>query len=46
MELSELALEKLLQLFPELASYIVSFRDLTQESGKEEMGLSVGMFIP
>jgi hypothetical protein len=45
MELSELALEKLLQLFPELASYIVSFRDLTQESGKEEMGLSVGMFI-
>lgn len=45
MEFSEIALQKLLQLFPELSSYIVSFKDVTEESGKEESGLRVGMFI-
>lgn len=45
MELSAIALEKLLQLFPEISSYIVSFKDITEESGKEESGLRIGVFI-
>lgn len=45
MEFSEIALQKLLQLFPELSSYIVSFKDVSEETGKEESGLRVGMFI-
>ena len=45
MEFAEIAIQKLLQLFPELSSYIVSFKDLTNETGKEESGLRVGMFI-
>jgi hypothetical protein len=45
MELSELALQKLLQLFPEISSYIVNFRDITEEAGKEESGIRIGLFI-
>lgn len=45
MELSEIALQKLLQLFPEISNYIISFKDVTQEAGKEESGLQIGMFI-
>lgn len=45
MELSELALQKLLQLFPEISSFIVNFRDITEEAGKEESGLRIGIFI-
>lgn len=45
MELSEIALQKLLQLFPELSAYIVSFKDITEESGREGAGLQIGMFI-
>lgn len=45
MEFSQLALQKLLQVFPELANYIVTFKDVTNESGKEEEGVSVGIFI-
>jgi hypothetical protein len=45
MELSEIALQKLLQLFPEISSYIVNFRDITEEAGKEESGLQIGIFI-
>lgn len=45
MELSEIALQKLLQLFPELATYILSFKDITEEAGKEESGLQIGLFI-
>lgn len=45
MELSEIALQKLLQLFPELSSYIVSFKEITEEAGKEESGIRIGMFL-
>lgn len=45
MELSEIALQKLLQLFPEISSYIVNFRDITEEAGKDESGLQIGLFI-
>jgi len=45
MEFSENALQKLIQLFPELSSYIVSFKDISEETGKEESGLRVGIFI-
>lgn len=45
MELSEIALQKLLQLFPEISGYIISFKDITEESGKEESGIQVGIFI-
>jgi hypothetical protein len=45
MELSEIALQKLLQLFPEISSYIVSFQDITEEAGKEESGLQIGLYI-
>lgn len=45
MDLSELALQKLLQLFPELSAYVVSFKDITDEMGKDESGIRVGMFL-
>lgn len=46
MEFSELALQKLIQLFPELANYIVTFRDVTEDTGGEENSdVSVGVFI-
>lgn len=45
MEFSQMALQKLLQLFPELSSYIVSFKDLSEETGKAQSGLKVGIFI-
>lgn len=45
MELSEIALQKLLQLFPELSSYIVSFKDISDDSGIAEDGPRVGMFL-
>ncbi len=45
MELSEIALQKLLQLFPELSSYIISFKEITEEAGKEESGIRIGMFL-
>lgn len=43
---SELAIQKLLQLFPELSSFIVTFKDITDETPSlEETDISVGMFI-
>lgn len=46
MEFSQIALQKLIQIFPELANYIVTFKDITEDSPKgEEQGLSVGVFI-
>ena len=45
MDFSEIAFQKLFQLLPELSSYVVSFKDITEESGKEEQGLRIGMFI-
>lgn len=46
MEFSQLAIQKLLQLFPELANYIVTFKDVTDETNTgEDSGISVGMFI-
>ena len=46
MEFSELALQKLIQLFPELANYIVTFKDITEDTGGEENSdIMVGVFI-
>lgn len=46
MEFSELAIQKLLQQFPELSSHIVTFQDLTESSPLLEDGdISVGIFI-
>jgi len=46
MEFSELAIQKLLQLFPELSSFIVSFKDITNDvPSLEETDVSVGVFI-
>lgn len=46
MEFSELALQKLIQLFPELANFIVTFKDVTGEINKgEDSDISVGIFI-
>lgn len=43
---SELAINKLLQIFPELSSFIVSFKDITNEvPSLEETDVSVGIFI-
>ena len=43
---SELAISKLLQLFPELSSLILSFKDITDETSiLEETDVSVGIFI-
>lgn len=45
-EFSALAIQKLLQLFPELSSLIVSFKDITDEvPSLEETDVSVGIFI-
>ena len=45
-EFSELAIQKLLQLFPELSSLIVNFKDITDEvSTFEDTDTSVGVFI-
>lgn len=46
MEFSELALQKLLQLFPDLANFIVTFRDVTQDvPSLEGTNVNVGIFI-
>lgn len=46
MEFSGLAVNKLLQLFPELSSFILTFKDITQEvPSLEETNVSVGIFI-
>lgn len=46
MEFSELALQKLLQLFPELSSFILTFKDITAEvPSLEETDVSIGVFI-
>lgn len=43
---AELALEKLLQLFPELSPYIVTFKDISEEAAKgDNSDISVGTFI-
>ena len=45
-EFSELAIQKLLQLFPELSSLIVTFKDITDDtSSLEDTDISVGIFI-
>jgi hypothetical protein len=46
MEFSELAIQKLLQLFPELSSLIVTFKDITDEvPSLEDTDISIGVFI-
>jgi hypothetical protein len=46
MDISSLALQKLLQLFPELSSYVVTFKDITGDvPSLEETDMSVGVFI-
>ena len=46
MEFSELAIQKLLQLFPELSSFILTFKDITDEvPSLEETDISIGIFI-
>lgn len=44
MEFSDIALAKLLETVPELAKYILTFEDLSEEI-EEESGLQVGTFI-
>ena len=45
MEFSEIALAKLLQQLPELANFIVTFKDVTEELNREEDNTQVGIFI-
>lgn len=46
MEFSQMALQKLLQLFPELANFIVTFKDVSDETNKgEDSNISVGIYI-
>ena len=46
MEFSQLALQKLLQLFPELANNIVTFKDVTEDTSKGDTSdISIGIFI-
>jgi hypothetical protein len=46
MEFSQIALQKLLQLFPELANFIITFKDVTEETNKgEDSDISVGVYI-
>jgi hypothetical protein len=46
MEFSELAIAKLLQLFPELSSVIVTFKDITNEvPSLEDTDIGIGVFI-
>ena len=46
MEFSELALLKLSQLMPKLASYVVSFADITDKTiEQEESTLQIGVFL-
>lgn len=46
MEFSELAIQKLLQLFPELSALIVTFKDITDEvPSLEDTDVSIGTFI-
>jgi hypothetical protein len=46
MEFSELAIQKLLQLFPELSSLILTFKDITDEvPSLEDTDISIGVFI-
>ena len=45
MEFSDLAIAKLLQVFPELAQYIVTFKDVTEDIGRDSEDLKVGIFI-
>lgn len=43
---AELALEKLIQLFPELSPYIITFKDISDEAAKgDNSDISVGTFI-
>lgn len=46
MEFSELALQKLLQIMPELSQYIVTFKDMSEDLNQDEStDLQVGAFI-
>ncbi len=46
MDFSQLALEKLISLFPELTSFIVSFKDVTDEANLvENSDVHIGVFI-
>ena len=46
MEFSQLALEKLIQLFPELANYVVTFKDVTEDTNRgDNSDVSVGIFV-
>ena len=46
MEFSELALQKILQLFPELTNFIVTFKDVTEDANRSEnSAVKVGIFI-
>ena len=46
MEFSELALQKILQLFPELTNFIVTFKDVTEDANRaENSAVKVGIFI-
>lgn len=46
MEFSELALLKLAQLIPEIASYVVSFADITDKTiEQDESSLQIGVFL-
>ena len=46
MDFSEIALAKLLQLFPELSNYILTFKDITEDLNRgEDESLRIGIFI-
>lgn len=46
MDFSQVAIQKLLQLFPELANFIVTFRDISGDLNKgEDSDIRVGVFI-
>lgn len=46
MEFSDLALQKLLQLFPELGNYIINFKEVTEELNQgEDSDTQVGIFV-
>lgn len=45
MEFSDIAIQKLLQSFPELSAFIASFKDVTEDLNREEDDIKVGIFI-
>jgi hypothetical protein len=46
MEFSQIALQKLIELFPELAKYIITFKDITEEANKgEDSDVGIGVFV-